>query len=219
MSKALMAVRLTAGVVVVAFMGFGLYVHILDGRAESMAQMAFELSEEQKPPTLAELENLYGGSLTASGCAGSDCSYTVTLSNRFLAALHVVPYTELKSYFWLRDGSLVTHMLDYTTVVEHHYSVIAHVQTDFCGTCQAFAIDPWAGVAPSKANGLVSVGNKTPASSKRTVFSLNTRCLTRRGCVSVADLLPTVWAKTADERITCRIQTDKGWVEKPVGWQ
>lgn len=134
-----MAMRLIAGVVVVALISFGLYVHILDGRAESMAQMAFELSEEQKPPTLAELEKLYGGSLTFSGCSGSDCSYTVTLSNRLLAAFHVVPYTELESDLWLRDGSLLTHMLDYTAVVEHQYSVITHVQTDFCGTCQAFA--------------------------------------------------------------------------------
>lgn len=222
MSNALMAVRLTAGVVAVAvagFIGFGLYVHFLNGRAESMAQMAFELSQEPKPPTLAELQKLYGRSLTVSSCAGSECSYTVTLSNRFLATFHVLPYTELKSYFRLRDGFLLTHMLDYRTVVDHHYSVAVHVQTDFCGTCQAFAIDPWTDSAASNANGIVSVGNKTPATSRRIVFSLNTRCLTRRGCTSVADLLPTVWAKAADNRIACKVQTDNGWVEKPVGWQ
>src|ERR1039458_4206009 len=43
---------------------------------------------------------------------------------------------------------------------------------------------------------MVEIGIKTVASSRRAVFALNTNCLTQGGCVSVADLLPTVWAKT-----------------------
>jgi len=205
-----------AAVLVLGGIGFGLYVHVLSSRAESMVRIAYELSEQAQPPTLGELRERYGDQLRINGCAGADCAYTVTLSNRFLAALQLVPYTELQSHFWLRDGVLSGHMLDYR-IVGHRYSVVTHVQTDFCDTCRAFAIDPWTGSSPSTTNGLVEIGIKTPASSRRTVLSLNTRCLTRRGCVSVADLLPAVWTKTADARIACRIPTDKGWVERPVG--
>ncbi len=205
-------------VLLLGVIGFAFYIHVLSSRAESMLRSAYELSEQSQPPTLDELQKRYGDYLKLHGCAASDCSYTVTLSNRLLAALRLVPYTELKSYLRLRDGLVITNMVDYTTLVDRQYTVVAHVQTDFCDTCQAFAIHPWIGASPFETNGLVEIGVKTPASSRRAVLSLNTRCLTRSGCVSVADLLPTVWMKTADKRIACRIQTDKGWVEKPVGW-
>jgi hypothetical protein len=183
-----------------------------------MVRTAYELSEQKQTPTLAQLRERYGNRLKqVDGCAGSNCAYTVTLSNRFLAALRLALYTEIKSYFRVRDGAVLGNMLDYTTLVDHHYSVVAHVQTDFCDTCEAFAIDPWTESSPLNTNGVVMIGNQR-RTSKRTVLSLNTRCLTSRGCNTVADLLPTVWRRTADDRIACRIQTDKGWIEKPAGW-
>lgn len=221
-SKSVMIRRLTlagAAVVVVAVFGFALYVHALRGRAEFMVRTAYQLSQQDQPPTLAQLQERYGNQLKPiDGCAGSECAYTVTLSNRFLAALGIVPYTELKSYFRLRDGVVLGNLLDYATHVGQHNSVVVHVQTDFCDTCQAFDIDPWTGSSPLSTNGLVGFGNKTHASSTYTVFSLNTGCLTSGGCATVADLLPTVWRKTADNRISCQIQTDEGWVEKPANW-
>ncbi len=184
-----------------------------------MLQTAYELSEQKQTPTVAQLRELYGTRLKQlDGCAGLDCGYEVTFSNRSLAALRLVPYAEMQAYFRVRHGAVLGEMLNYTTQVEHRYSVVTHVQTDICDTCQAFAIDPWIESSPVNTNGVVEIGSKTPASSRRAVLSLNTRCLTQGGCVTVADLLPTVWRRTADKRIACRIQTDKGWVEKPAGW-
>ena len=213
--------RLILSVVAVLLAGllfFGLCVHRLRSRAESIIHNAYELSEQSQPPTLGQLRDRYGDRLRLDGCADLACGYTVALSNRFLASLHLVPYTELQSHFWLRNGVLSENMLDYSTLVGHRYTVVAHVQTDFCESCRAFAIDPWTGSSPPNSNGMVEIGIKTVASSRRAVFALNTNCLTQGGCVSVADLLPTVWAKTADEKIACRIPTDKGWVQRPAPW-
>ncbi len=213
--------RLTIGAIVVVIacvFGFALYIRSLSDRADFIIRTAYELSEQEQAPTVAQLRERYGNRLKLDGCAGSDCAYTVTLSNRYLAALHLAPHTEITSHFWVRDNTVLSNMLDFTTLVEHRDRVVAHVQTDFCDTCQTFTIDPWTESSPLNTNGLVEIGNKTPASSRRTALSLNSHCLAGGDCVTVADLLPTVWRKTADSRIACTIQTDKGWVEKPAGW-
>jgi hypothetical protein len=220
-SKYLMVRRLAicgVAVLIAAFLCLTAYVHILRHRAESMVRTAYELSEQQQLPTLAELRQRYGDKLKRVGCHGTDCGYTVTLSNGFLAALGIAPYTELQSSFWVRGDVVQEHMLDYLTSVGHRYNVVAHIQTDFCESCRAFAIDPWTESSPWNSNGMVEIGIKSTSSSRPAVFALNTRCLTQGGCNSVADLLPTVWAKTADERIACKIQTDKGWVQRPAPW-
>ena len=221
MSKSLMVRRSIicgVAVLVAALVCLAAYVHILQSRAQTIVRTAYELSQQEHPPTLVELRERYGERLRRVDCRGVDCGYTATLSNGPLAALGVAPYTELHSSFWLTSDVVREYMLDYSTLVDHRYNVVTHIQIDFCETCQSFSVDPWTAAAPLTANGMVEIGIKTPDTSRRMVLSLNTRCLTRRGCMSIADQLPTVWAKTSAERIACRIQTDKGWIEKPVGW-
>ena len=119
----------------------------------------------------------------------------------------------------IRDGLLLETLVDYTTTVNHRYNVVTHVQIDFCKGCQTFAIHPWDESSPLDTNGLVGIGREASGLNRRTVLSLNTRCLTKLGgCDSVADLLPTVWQQTANKRIACRIQNDKGFAEKPSNW-
>ena len=126
----------------------------------------------------------------------------------------------MESHFWTRDGVVLTNMVDYTTTVNRRYRIVSHVQIDFCKDCQTFAIHPWGAASPLDTNGIVEIGNKASAESRRTVLSLNTGCLTKLGgCQSVADLLPTVWKQTADNKIACVIQNDRGFVQKPAAWQ
>jgi hypothetical protein len=183
-----------------------------------MVAIAHQLSEQSEPATLAELRGLYGDKLKRVDCHGSDCEYTATLSNGLLAALGIAPYTELKSSFWLTDDVVREHMLDYSTLVGHRYNVVVHIQIDFCETCQSFSVDPWTATSPLTANGTAEIGIKTPDTSRRIALSLNTTCLIRGGCSSIADLLPAVWVKAGD-RLECKIANDKGWVEKPAGWR
>jgi hypothetical protein len=182
-----------------------------------MIETTYELSEEKQIPTLAEVRERYGNELKQLGeCDVSDCQYSVVLSNRALAAFHVVPYTEMESYFSVRNGLVTGNMVNYTTRVGGRYSVTSHVQIDFCDECRTYAIDPWGDSLPSNANGIVETGNRASATGKRTALSLNTSCLVKTGCNSIAELLPAVWRKTTNNKVACNIQNHTGRVEKWV---
>lgn len=194
------------------------YRHVLNKRAQVIVRAAFELSEKQTP-TLPDIQKHFGPDLRVEECRASDCAYRVAVSNRVLAVLHLAPYTEVESHFWVRNGLVLMNMLNYTTTVNRHHRVVSHVQIDFCGGCQSFSIHPWDAASPLDTNGIVEIGSQVSAQSRQTVFSLNTDCLTRfNGCQSVADLLPTVWRRTVDSRIACVIKNDRGFVEKPADW-
>ena len=222
-SKKLMIRRLAIALAIVGAVALGsllLFVHLLNKKADIIVRTAYELSDQKQTPTLADIRERFGKRLRqVDGCPPTQCVYTVVLSNRVLAALHFVPYTEMKSYFWVRDGVLLGTMVDYTTTVNHRYNVVSHVQIDFCNWCQMVAIHPWDQSSPLDTNGLIEIGSESSAQNRRTALSLNISCLTRvRGCDSVADLLPTVWRQTANKRIACKLENDKGFVEKPANW-
>lgn len=194
------------------------YGYVLNKRAQVILRAAFELSEKQAP-TLSDLQKHFGQELRVEECRASDCAYRVAVSNRVLAVLHLAPYTEMESHFWVRNGVVLMNMLNYTTTVNRRNTVVSHVQIDFCGGCQSFSIHPWDTASPLDTNGIVEIGSAVSAQSRRTVLSLNTDCLTKlNGCQSVADLLPAVWRQTVDKKIACVIQNDRGFVEKPANW-
>jgi hypothetical protein len=204
-------------VVVLIACGFLLwYRHVLNKRAQVILRAAFELSEKQAP-TLSDIQKHFGQELRVEECRASDCAYRVAVSNRVLAVLHLAPYTEMESHFWVRNGVVLMNMLNYTTTVNRRNTVVSHVQIDFCGDCQSFSIHSWDAASPLDTNGIVEIGSAVSAQSRRTVLSLNTDCLTKlNGCQSVADLLPAVWRQTVDSKIACVIQNDRGFVEKPA---
>jgi hypothetical protein len=184
-----------------------------------MLRTVYELSDQEPPPTLSEIQQRFGKELKLGTCGASDCFYIVVVSNRALAAIHATPYTEMKSYFGVRNGVVLGTMTDYSTTVDHRYNVVSHVQVDLCKGCQTFAIHPWDESSPLETNGLVEIGKEASDQDRHKVLSLNTRCLTKfGGCDSIADLLPAVWQQTANKRIACRIQNDKGFVQKPANW-
>ncbi len=96
----------------------------------------------------------------------------------------------MESYFNVRDGVVLVGMVDFATTVNHRYSVVSHVQIDFCKGCGMFAIHPWDQFAPLDTNGLVEIGTEASAQNRRSVLSLNTRCLTALGgCANIAELI------------------------------
>jgi len=197
-----------------------LYTHLLHKHADSVLQNVYELSQQRPAPVLADVQQRFGRELKQlDGCSDSKCTYTVLLSNRALAAARIAPYAEIKSYFRVERGLVVGTMIDYTATVGRRDSVVSHVQIDFCEGCQMFALHPWDNSSPLHTNGLVEIGSDAPAQNIRTVLSLNTRCMTMfGGCETVADLLPTVWQRTANKEIACRIQNDRGFVVRPANW-
>ncbi len=192
------------------------YVHLLNARSRAIVRTAYELSERKQAPNLADIQEQFGRRLRLDECRASDCTYRVVVSNQILAALHIVSYAEMESYFWTRDGIVLMDMVNYSTTVNRDHRIVSHVQIDFCNDCQTFAIHPWDAASPLETNGLVEIGNKASPQSRRAALSLDTGCLTKlAGCQTVADLLPTVWKQTADKKIACVIQNDRGFVQRP----
>ena len=73
---------------------------------------------------------------------GSECGHKIALSNRILATLRVMPYTEMQSYFRTKDGVISGNMLDCATTVNRRYPIASHVQIDFCKGCEYIAVHP-----------------------------------------------------------------------------
>ena len=187
-----------APVFLVSIVSLLLYSDVLRTRAEWLARISYDLSNyTETPVTLRMLRQRLGSQLKRSeGCTASECGYEVVLSNRVLSALHFAPYTEMKSYFYLRDGVVLENMVDYTTTVHQHHNVVTHVQIDFCKDCDSFSIHPW-NDSSLDTNGLVEIGSASSADKKRSVLSLDFHCMTKRGgCTNVGELLPTVWRES-----------------------
>lgn len=209
---------LIAVAVCVAIFSLYIYSQLLTKRAEALVQATYELSNRRgAPPTLAVLQSGFGGQLQQmEGCAPSQCSYEVFLSNRCLASLKIVPYTELRSQFWVRDGVINGNMLDFTTRVHDRYSIVVHAQTDFKDTDE-FYVHPWGDSTPMDTNGLVAITAGAPLEKKKIALALNLSCLTKiGGCSTVADLLPTVWRLKANGNIDTRIQNHEGFIDAPT---
>lgn len=147
------------------------------------------------------------------------CAYEVVITNRVLALSRLVPYTELRSQFWLQNGAVYENMLDYMTIVHHRNHVVAHASIGFSEDAY-FAVHPWDASAPLDTNGLAHISAVLSNAKKQTVLALNTGCLTRiGGCTTIADLLPSVWQRTAHDQIKCVVPNHEGWVIAPADWR
>jgi hypothetical protein len=211
---------LIGAIIVLAIVtGFFLYTHRLRKRAESLVSGTYELSNYKGPITAEVLKERFGSSLKASpDCKPAFCAYDVVVTNRFLARARLVPYTELRSEFWLRNGIVYENMLDYMTSVRGRYNVVAHAAIGF-NDDPYFAVHPWDSSAPLDSNGLAHVSATLSNSRKLTVLSLDTGCLTKLGgCTSIAELLPSVWQRTMNSQIKCVVPNNEGWVIGPADW-
>src|SRR3954471_8103429 len=103
-----------AAVIIAVAVGFFYgYAYLLTRRAEFIVRTSYELSQQKQLPTLSDIRERFGNALKqVDGCTASDCDFEVQLSNRPLAVMRLAPYTELKSYFSVRDGVVLGNMLD-----------------------------------------------------------------------------------------------------------
>jgi hypothetical protein len=208
---------LVAAVVCLVVVSLYIYALSLTRRAEALIQATYDLSTYRGSALpLKTLQDRFGGRLQSmEGCNTSECSYKVSLSNEVLASLRVVPYTELVSTFWVRDGVVDRNMLDFTTRVHDRHSIVLHVQTDFSDSDE-FDLHPWMDSSPTDTNGLVGITSGVPLENKKLALALNLHCLTKPGgCSNVAEMLPTLWQATANGKINCRISNHEGFIDAP----
>ncbi len=183
-----------------------------------MLRTAQELSAQKAQPTVDEIRQRFGARLQLDYCGAQSCSYKVTVSNRVLAVLRLVPDTQLQSSFLVRNDLIEQNLLDYTTTVRNREHVTAHAAVVFEQGC-VFSLDPWEDSSPTNSNGLADIAQACPGAEKRAVLNLNVSCLTMLGgCSTIADLIPTMWERSRDGTIRCRIFSCEGFVHPPASW-
>lgn len=193
------------------------YSIVLRKKAESLIRNASIVSQHLgQTTTVGTVQAIYRGSLTQKpDCTPAYCGYEVVESNRVLAALHWAPYSELRSEIWFRDGILSASILHFTSTGNPRHSIVAHVYIQE-GTGREFDLHPWEESSPADTNGIVDVRPESLKAHERTVLGFDTRCLSsHHGCMSVAELLPTVWEQRKDGRIRCRLKNHEGFIESP----
>ena len=181
------------------------YSNRLERRSEKVVRISSELSQGKFRPTLDELRKQFGTALKQSAaCTVSGCGYEITLSNRVLSELRLVPYTALRSAFWVRDNLVEENDLILWTVSRRGQMVVAYVDAKYCDGCDNFDVGPCTGTTASIAVGWVRIGSGSALLNKRTAFGFNAECFnTLRGCASIAELLPTVWHADSSGTLRC----------------
>jgi hypothetical protein len=193
------------------------YSIVLRKRTESLIRNASIVSRHLgQTITVGAVQAIYKGNLTEKpDCTPAYCGYEVVESNRVLTALHWAPYSELRSEIWFQDGILSASILHFTSTANPRHSIVAHVYIQ-AGTGREFDLHPWEESSPADTNGIVTVRPESLKDHEPTVLGFDTRCLvSHHGCMSVAELLPTVWEQRKDGRIRCRLKNHEGFIESP----
>jgi hypothetical protein len=182
-----------------------IYSNRLERSAEKVIRISYELSQGKFRPTLEDLQQYFGTGLKQSAvCTASGCGYAVTLSNRVLSELGLVPYTALRSAFWVRDNMLEENVLEIWTGSRRGRMVLVYVDAKYCDGCDNFDVSPCTGRTASVASGSVRIGYRSALLNKRAAFAVNTECFNSLGgCASIAELLPTVWHATSTGTLEC----------------
>jgi hypothetical protein len=161
-------------------------------------------------PTAAfeSLQQRYGNKLCRTeGCTQQLCQYEISLSNRSISALRVVPYTEMTVWFTMYKGSLQFALLEYRTARTGPESPVIHIQEGMCshGCGVRFDVNPH-GTTQQMWNGLVDFDTRATPQQRDAALALNLDCFARiGGCKDIVELLPTVWRRTGPGMIASRL--------------
>jgi hypothetical protein len=206
-----MTTRNTLLALLLMLIGFCVSVGISAYETRVRAQMILkgfqEVGRSKNPSATFEvLRQRNGNRLLMLGCNQQLCQYEMSVSNRSIAKLHLVPYTEMNVWFTLHEGTLQVAMLEYRAALPRSSSPVVHIQQDICARCGAsFDVNPH-GTSPQMWNGFVELDSLATPQQRDGAFALNLKCLTRiRGCRDIVDLLPAVWAHTGPGLISSRL--------------
>jgi hypothetical protein len=188
----------------------GIYLHRVKRNADSVVRIVYELTLNDRPPTIQELRQRFGSALKQNDpCAPDGCDYDLFVTNRVLAAIGLMPYATLRSSFWVKNGVLDGSRLEFWSRGGAFYYITVH----YCEHCGSFEINPWRASSPL-GTGSVEIGYAASAANKRKAIALDIGCLTRfRGCSNIAELVPDLWRQTSATTISCLIPNHEGTVD------
>jgi hypothetical protein len=139
-------------------------------------------------------------------CVMHFCTYEVDISNRAIAKLHFVQYTEMKAWFRVERGQLVSILVEYRSAATRPYSPVVHVQQGICvhGCGVRFDLNPH-GTSRQMWNGLVQFNPRATQPEREAALAFNLDCFYRiSGCKDITELLPAVWQRVGTDAVTSR---------------
>jgi hypothetical protein len=140
-------------------------------------------------------------------CTMHFCTYEAEISNNAIARLHIEPYTEMKIWFRVDRGALVTTMIEYRSARKGPNSPVVHVQQDVCGPgCGVrFDVNPH-GTTEQMWNGFVEFNANATQAQRDAALAFNLDCFSRiGGCKDITELLPTVWRRADSGKIKSQL--------------
>jgi hypothetical protein len=202
-------------IAVIGISAIGIYSYHLKRTADDAVKAVYEFSNRQHPPTIQEVRRRFGSALRQPDpCIAEGCGYDLLLSNRILAATHLVPYAALRSYYWTRNGIVDQSGLEFWTTARSGAAILAYVIVKYCEGCDSITINPSEKSSPL-GTGSVEISYRSPAGLKRVALALNTWCLTGLSpCNNIADVFPDLWRITPERTIRCLIPNQYGVVDE-----
>ena len=195
---------------------FGLFAYsaFIQKRASQIVADLGAMSTADDPNASFEsLKRQYGSNLKRSEwCSSKRCEYEVSVNNRMLAALHVAPYAEMSTVFFIDNGSFSGAITNYTVTRRDGVGIFVHVQEDYCRqNCSAsdwLAVNPHGHRSTDFSNGMVEFNGSATAEQRQASHSFNFRCFSPLShCKDIVDLLPAIWERNPDGSMRCRFRT------------
>lgn len=207
MWKVRLAIIASVGSLILGLCFIWAYSLELEHRANRLVRACYELSEHGRPPTLAEIRKVFGSDLQQLGpCSNDGCGYEVNVSNGMLYALHLVPYTNLRTQFWDAKGVMQSDSIYYYTMP---YGIVS-LLVKYCKACDPPNMNPYE-VTSTYFTGYVEIDLSAPEIARQKAFGMDAACLTKwGGCDTIARLLPTVWQKAGQNTVRPIIPNREG---------
>jgi len=205
--------------VLLAVTGVSAFRFKLKRDAEHALRVSSDFSLQPHAPTVRQLRERFGRALRQTDpCTVDGCEFELFLSNSALAKIHLLPYTVVRSTFWVKNNGVVeSNTLEIWTVIENGNMRLSYILVKYCDRCDSFIVNPYEASSYLGVTGSVEIGSAAPRDKKLTAVALNTDCLTRwHGCTSIADLMPRIWEETPARTIRCRLANHDGFVDAPA---
>jgi hypothetical protein len=199
-------VILVVVVVLIALAGFTCVAWKARSDARDLLGLLRRMSSDSNPAADLELVKRDFGKKLERECRGSRCDYELTISNRPISWTHLLPYSEIKTYFSTSQGSLEFFHVIFRRDLHSGKSSAVHVQEDFSSGEEAvFFLNPH-GRTNELLNGIVEFNRAATPEQKEAALAFSLNCLLKvRGCGSIANMSPRVWKVTATGTIYSRM--------------
>jgi hypothetical protein len=204
---------------VVVLIAIGVFVGIVAYRIRVQATILLddfrELGTSTNPTAnFGSLMQKYKNQIHRLGaCTPKACEYEMTFSNKMLAPLRVIPFTEMNLVFREYDGRIRSAMLDYRAALIDRKSPTVHIEQGLFpkGRGTRFDVSPH-GTTGDRWSGLVSYDQRATSEQRDSALALNVNCLVKPGgCTDIADLLPTMWNHHGANTVSSRLV---GWSQE-----